>query len=94
VTANGDVIDSKADEIATAKLAVDGEVEYRQIAFAALDLKSDTNGPELFWSERALLSDKTALVPRRAGIDFLLDLGGDGRTPCPTSHRSAFVQRP
>src|SRR6516162_9456571 len=37
----GDVINSKADEIAPPKLAVDGEVEHRQIAFVALDLKPD-----------------------------------------------------
>jgi hypothetical protein len=39
MTAYSDVVEPKADEIATAKLAVDGEVEHRQIAFAVLDLK-------------------------------------------------------
>jgi hypothetical protein len=29
-----DVVDPKTDEIATARLAVDGEIEQRQIAFA------------------------------------------------------------
>jgi hypothetical protein len=48
VSANGDVIDPKADEIAAPKLAVDGEVEHRQITFVLLDLKSDANGPDLF----------------------------------------------
>jgi hypothetical protein len=47
VTANGDVVDPKTNEIATTQLAVDGEVEHRQIAFGLLDLKSDTNGPDL-----------------------------------------------
>jgi hypothetical protein len=90
-TANGDVIDSKADEIATAKLAVDGEIEHRQIAFAALDLKSDTNGPDFFWSERALLSDKTALVPRRMRmIAFRLDFSGHGRALLPTAPTAAL----
>ena len=42
------VIDPNADEIAAAQLAIDGEVEHRQIAFVALNLKSDTNGPDLF----------------------------------------------
>ena len=46
--AGGDVVDPKADKSVTAKLAINGEVEHRQIAFAALDLKSDTNGPDLF----------------------------------------------
>jgi hypothetical protein len=48
VSANGDVIDPKADEIAAPKLAVDDEVEHRQITFVLLDLKSDANGPDLF----------------------------------------------
>jgi hypothetical protein len=54
VTAYGDVIDLKADEIATAKLAVDRKVDPSQIAFAVLDLGSDTNGPDLFRSQGRL----------------------------------------
>ncbi len=65
MTAHGDVTDQQADEIAATKLAVDGEVEYRQMAFVSLDLKWDTNGPDLFRPQKTLLSDKTALVPRR-----------------------------
>ena len=43
------VIDPEPDEIAAAKLAINGEVEHRQIAFAfaALHLKADTDGPDL-----------------------------------------------
>jgi hypothetical protein len=48
VTARGDVIDPKIDEIAAAQLAVDGEIEERQIALAAFHLKPDTNGPDFF----------------------------------------------
>jgi hypothetical protein len=46
--ARGYVIDPKADEIATAQLAINGEVEHRQITLATLNLKPDTNGPHLF----------------------------------------------
>ena len=46
VAARGYVVDSKADEIAAAQLAVDGEVKHRQIACAALHLEPDTNGPD------------------------------------------------
>jgi hypothetical protein len=42
--ADGDIVDPKADEIARTQLAVDGEVEHRQITFAVLDLKSNANG--------------------------------------------------
>src|SRR5208282_3723092 len=41
VSADGDVIDPKADEIAAPKLAVDAEVEHRQIAFVVLDQNLD-----------------------------------------------------
>ena len=48
------VIDPKADELATAQPAINGEVEHRQVTFAALHLKSDTNGPDLFRPKGAL----------------------------------------
>jgi hypothetical protein len=51
VTANGDVIDLKANEIATPELAVDGEVEHRQIALVTIDLHSGANGPGLSRSQ-------------------------------------------
>ena len=56
-TAGGDVVDPKADEIASSKLAFDGEFKHRQIPFVALYLKSDANGPDLsgpgrFWPTR------------------------------------------
>ncbi|HKN29584.1 MAG TPA: hypothetical protein VJY34_17545, partial [Roseiarcus sp.] len=58
---------------------VDGEVEHRQIAFAAFNLKSDTNGPDLFRPKRALLANETALVPRRSRmIAFRSNFGGHG----------------
>ena len=79
VAARSYVIDSKADEIAAAQLAVDGEVEQRQIAFAALDLKSDTNGPDLFRPKGTLLTNETAFVPRSARRSVVhLDFGGHG----------------
>lgn len=65
VTTYADVIDPKADKVAAPELAVDGEVEQREIACAVLDLKSDTNGPDLLRPQGTLLADETALVPRR-----------------------------
>ena len=61
-----DVVDPKANEIASAQLAIDGEIEQRQIAFALLHLKPDTNGPDFFWPQGTLLADEAAFVPRRA----------------------------
>ncbi len=61
VAAGSHVIDPKADEIAASQLTVDSEVEHRQIAFAAFNLKSDTNGPDLFRPKRALLANEPTL---------------------------------
>jgi MHS family shikimate/dehydroshikimate transporter-like MFS transporter len=52
-------------------------IQHRQIAFVALDLKSDANGPDLFRPQGTLLADETALVPRRARMIALrLDFSG------------------
>jgi len=77
VAAGSYVIDPEADEIAASQLAVDSKVEHRQIAFAVPDLKSDTNGPDLFRPKGALLANETALVPLRSRmIAFRLNFGG------------------
>jgi hypothetical protein len=57
------VVDLQADEIATSELAVDREVEQGKISFAALQLKPNPNGPDIFRLERALLADQATLVP-------------------------------
>jgi hypothetical protein len=51
-TPGGDVVDPQAHEIAAAELAVDGEVEHRQIAFATPNLKSDTMAQTSFGRRR------------------------------------------
>jgi hypothetical protein len=58
------VIDPQGDQIAAAQLAVDRQVEQREIALSNLKLKPDPDGPDLFRLERALLTDQAALVPR------------------------------
>ena len=84
-TARSYVVDPKADEIAATKLAINGEVEQRQIAFAALYLKADTDGPHLFRPKGVLLANETAFVPCDAGSVVALDFGGHGRPPRPTT---------
>ena len=69
----------KGRPVLSGRIAVDGEVEHRQIAFAVLDLKSDTNGPDLFRPKGTLLANETAFVPcdaRRSVVD--LGFGGHG----------------
>ena len=90
VAACRDVVDPKADEVAAAQLAVDGEVEQREIALAVLNLKSDPYGLDLFRPKRTLLANETAFVPcdaRRSAVCF--DFGGHGRSPRPTAPTAA-----
>ena len=49
VSANGDVIDPKADEIAAPKLAVDGEVEHGEVTHSAPDHQVSSDRPHVLW---------------------------------------------
>jgi hypothetical protein len=48
VTALNHVVDVKPDQITPAQLAVDGEVEQREFPGPTTQLKSDSDGPDLF----------------------------------------------
>jgi hypothetical protein len=39
ISMGGDVVDLESHDIATAQLAVDGEIEHRQVSGSPLDLK-------------------------------------------------------
>jgi hypothetical protein len=58
--ADGDVLDPKARQIAGAEFAVDGKIEEREIAAAALQLQRGANGSHLLLLERRLLADEPA----------------------------------
>jgi hypothetical protein len=51
------VLNLKRDDIATAQLAVDREIEHRQIARASLYLQLGSNCPNVLWSQRRLRTD-------------------------------------
>jgi hypothetical protein len=63
IPARCDVLDPKRDDIAAPQLAVDCEIEHRQIARPAAHLQSGTDRPNMFWPQRRLLADELALVP-------------------------------
>ena len=44
---NGYVVDPQPHEVAAPKLAVDGQIEHRKIALAALQLQANTNCPDV-----------------------------------------------
>jgi hypothetical protein len=51
-------------QIARSQLAVDGEVEERQLSRAAADLQSYADRPDIFQLQRSFLPHQLALVPR------------------------------
>jgi hypothetical protein len=64
VSVRGNVLDFESDDIATTQLAVDGEIEQRQVALAVSHLKLGADRPDVFWPQRRLGSGQLALVPR------------------------------
>jgi hypothetical protein len=90
MAARRDVVDPKANEIASAQLAINGEVEQRKIALTVLNLKSDPNGPDLFRPKGTLLANEPSFVPGDTGSSAIyLDCSGHGRPPRPTAPTAA-----
>jgi len=58
-----DVANAKIDEIAAAQLAVNGEIEQRQISNLTGILKMNTDRPDVLGLERWLLPYQFAFVP-------------------------------
>jgi hypothetical protein len=56
---------AERDEVATAQLAVDGQIEQREIAEITGELKTRPDRPDLLRLKRPLLTDEPALVARR-----------------------------
>src|SRR6202030_2963114 len=53
-------------DITAAQLAVDGEVEHRQVPGASLDLQLGPDRPDMLWPQRGLCSNnQLAFVPGR-----------------------------
>lgn len=66
LAAMGHVTNAEGDEIASAQLAVDGQVEQRQIPHLVCVLKMDADGPDVFGLQRRLLPHQLPLVPGRS----------------------------
>jgi len=58
-----DVSDAQPDQVTGSKLAVDGEVEQRQLAVTIGELQADPNRPDLFELKRRFLTYKLSPVP-------------------------------
>jgi hypothetical protein len=58
-----DVADFETDDIATAQLAVDGNIEQRPIANSPMLVEVEADAPYLFWFQSALRPDLSSGVP-------------------------------
>src|SRR5215467_6034624 len=58
VSPRGDIVHLKGNDITAAQLAVDGQVEHRQVSGATLYLQSRPYRPDVFRSERRLRTDQ------------------------------------
>src|SRR5262249_24597383 len=58
------VIDAQCHEIAAAELAIDGQIEHRQIARALFKLQLGADGPDMTGPQRRFRAGYLALVPR------------------------------
>ena len=56
----------EGNEVTSAKLAVDAKIEERELAHALVELKANSERPDVLRLERRLLPDNLALVPRFA----------------------------
>ena len=54
----------QADQIASPKLAIQRDVEERELACVLRELQPDADRPDLLQLERVLLTDQPSFVPR------------------------------
>jgi hypothetical protein len=62
--AMADVARPLGHEVATSKLAIDGQIKKREIATTVGDLKPDANRPYFLELERRFLTHELAFIPR------------------------------
>jgi hypothetical protein len=60
---NAHVAHSEPHKVAPSQLAIDGEIEEREVASTLFKLEADADRPNLPRLERAFLAGETALVP-------------------------------
>lgn len=67
------VFDPQVDEIAAAQLAINGQIEERQVTHAVGNLKPDANGPNFAGLQRRLLARHPTFIPRHKWLVRLLE---------------------
>src|SRR5580700_5485770 len=61
------IVDAQPHEIATPQLAIDGQIEKREVAFTSLKLEPDADRPDLLRLERTFLPNEAVLIPGNFG---------------------------
>ncbi len=61
-----DIPDPQLDQVARSQLAIDGQIEQRQLPSAIGKLQSNPDSPDVLELEGCLLTDDLAFVPRIA----------------------------
>src|SRR5882757_6509361 len=77
VAAGGDILDPDGDDVTATKLAIDRQVEHREVTNSAFDLELRPDRPDVFWSQRRLCPCQPAFVPghalvRRRGVEHFI----------------------
>jgi hypothetical protein len=84
----GDITDAQLQEIAAAQLAVERQIEQRELALAIAQFEANPNRPNVPEFERCFLPDQLSLVPEIAAarynggcqhLELLLFEGGSKR---------------
>jgi len=63
IAGGGDILDPDGNDITAAKLAVDRQIEHREVASAAFNPELRPDRPDVFWSQRRLCPCQLAFVP-------------------------------
>ena len=64
LASRGNILNSNADHVAAAQLAIDCEIEEGQVALAPFDLKFSPDRPDVLGPQGWLGADQFSLVPR------------------------------
>ena len=78
----GPVFDAHGHRVAAAQLAVDCEVEHRQVSNLLVVLQVDSDCPDILWLPWQLLPDQLALVPGFPSVSGLHVSSPAGPTVC------------
>jgi hypothetical protein len=80
--AEHDIAHPQANEIATAQLAVDRQIEHDKIAYAMIVLQARSDRPNMTRLQRGLWPNQTTRVPGRVLITSLI-YGRSAASPIP-----------